>query len=206
MFVVAFKSYSTRAAWYRNEAEIAVAIHERSIRTKSGTDPFRYFDGPTMVWYQVPSRAMETVFCRRTPTPGNCLGCRRLISDHANVPLSAMEVKHSGLGENSGRGVFAKADIPKGAYVAAETSVELLCFMPSTLKLIDGLEMEIIGYALEGVDYYVYGYGYSSRRFVSFFTISSAFHVCYANATAVFCPVVHRESQKCLWTQVSSLL
>ena len=166
---MAFTSYGTRAAWYRNEAEIAVAIHERSVRTKSGTNPFRYFDGPTMVSYQVPSRAMETVFCRRIPTPDTCLGHRHFTSELDNVPLSELQVKHSGLGENSGRGVFAKVDIPKGSYVAAEKSVELEYFMPSTVDLIEELEAEIIGDKLEVFVFYVFGYGYSSRRFVSVF-------------------------------------
>jgi hypothetical protein len=40
--------------------------------------------------------------------------------------------------------------------------------MPSTVALIEALEEEPIGYELEVFDYYMHGYGFTSRHFVSF--------------------------------------
>jgi hypothetical protein len=122
-----------------------------------------------MVSYQVPSRAVETVFCRREPTPEKCLGGMHYDSKYFNAPPTSFEVKKSGVGDNAGRGVFAIVDIPEGAYFSAETSCHALLFMPSTVALIEALEdEEPIGYELEPFDYYMNGYGVTSRHFVSF--------------------------------------
>lgn len=91
-YIVAFKSHKTRKRWYANAAEIQVAIQKRSVRTKSGMIPFRYFDGPTMVSYQVPPRAMETVFCRRQPVPS---GCFNDTGTYYSLELDIMPKNHS---------------------------------------------------------------------------------------------------------------
>jgi hypothetical protein len=121
-----------------------------------------------MVSYQVPHRAVETVFCRREPTPENCAVDQPFFdSSYANVPLSSFEVKKSGLGDNAGRGVFTKINIAQDTYLSAETSSQCVLFMPSTVSLIKDLENEPIGHELEALLYYIYGYGYTSRFFVS---------------------------------------
>jgi hypothetical protein len=169
--VVGFKSYSTRKRWYANAAEVDLAIQKRSVRNKSGTSQFKYFDGPTMVSYQVPPRSMEAVFCRRDPTPAECLNGHHVDMEYPNVPASSFEVKKSNAGENAGRGVFAKVDIPKNAYLSLETSVHTLIFMPSTVALVwafEDAEEESIGNELEVLEYYMDGYGFYSHKFVSY--------------------------------------
>ena len=74
---------------------------------------------------------------------------------------------------NAGRGVFTKIDIPKGAYVSAETASQSLRFFPSTYTLIMEL-LEKCGEqaeALEVLDYYMHGYGFTSRMLVSYLCI-----------------------------------
>jgi hypothetical protein len=73
-YVIGLKSHETRDQWYANAAKINTKIHKRSVPTKSGTSPFRFFDGSTMATYQVPHRATEVVYCRRRPTPKECEG------------------------------------------------------------------------------------------------------------------------------------
>lgn len=169
-FIVAFKSYVSRKLWYSNAAEIELAIQKRIVGTKSGANPLRYFDGATMVSYQVPHKAIETVFCRREPAP---LGCHdyefSLNPEIPNVPTSSMEVKISKQGDKSGRGVYTKVDVANGTYIAAETFPHSLRFFPSTYALIFHLltKQEELFEDLEVVDYYVSGYGFNSRKFVS---------------------------------------
>ena len=168
-FVVAFKSYSARKRWFGNAAQFDLEIKKRGVRTKSGVSPFRYFDGPTMVSYQVPPRAMETVYCRKEPTPEECLdGESTYDANYPNAPLTSFEVKKSSVGDNAGRGVFAKVFIPEDTYLSAETSCHSVLFMPSTVALIEALEEEPTGYELEALDYYMHGYGFTSRHFVRY--------------------------------------
>lgn len=161
---MAFKSYSSRQFWYANTAEVDLAIQKRTVRTKSGKTPLQYFDGATMMSYQVPSRMIETVFCRREPAPFGCNDEEfHLDPKNQNVPTSSFEVKMSEQGKHAGRGVFTKVDIAAESYIAAESFSQSLRFYPSTYKLIAGLEEESDG--LEALEYYMHGYGFTSRRF-----------------------------------------
>lgn len=65
-------------------------------------------------------------------------------------------------GNSAGRGVFTKVDITEESYIAAETHSQTLRFYPSTYNLITELEEE--AEALEVVEYYMHGYGFTSRR------------------------------------------
>jgi spermidine synthase len=166
-FIVAFKSYSSRKLWYANSAEIELAIQKRTVRTKSGNSPLRYFDGATMMSYQVPSRTIETVFCRRDPAPYACNdNAFQFVPELPNLPASSMEVRISGQGEHSGRGVFTKVNVVNGTYISAETSAKSLRFYPSTYKIIIDLveKCEKQAEELEVFEHYMHGYGFSSRR------------------------------------------
>lgn len=140
---------------------------KRAVKTKSGRSPFLYFDGATMESYHVPTRQTEEVFCRRQPTPHACLEDYHYNPEYPNFPEdSAIEVKMSSVGDNSGRGVYAKIDIPKRAYIAAESTCHSLRFMPSTVALIEDMEQAEIDDSIDAVETYMHGYGYSSRVFV----------------------------------------
>ena len=169
--MVAFKSYETRGRWYSNTAKIELEIVGRRVETKSGENPFKYFDGPTMVSYQVPPKAMEIVYCRQDPIPTECEdGEFTYDPEEPNFSISSFEVKMSEAGENSGRGVFAKVDIPGGAYLSAETGCHEVVFMPSTVGLIEDMVNKTdakINRRIGPVEAYMYGYGCASCVFVS---------------------------------------
>ena len=154
-FFIATKDFEDDTMWYRNEAETQIAIHKRILRTYSGNPALKYFDGATMKGYQVPHKAFESVYCRQTPTPESCL----TIDDRNNdVSLSDLEVKASTFGDGSGRGVFTKVDIPKGAAIGRKESAQPVYFSPSTTALlfnrVDDIE------ELSAVYDYMDGYGW----------------------------------------------
>jgi len=169
-FVVATKKRSARKLWYRNEAEIELAIRNRMLRTKSGRSSLRHFDGSTMLTYQRPSKRTEALFCRREPTPIECtLESMGFGFDphRPNTDLSNFEVRLSEASENAGRGVFAKVDIPIGNYIAVEHSVHGVYFPPYTYDLISEtsffLEESLGKSDLRMFEFYMSGYGFSRQ-------------------------------------------
>eukprot|EP01083_Nonionella_stella_P189950 703592_1 len=64
-FLVVTKDEEMGVNWYKNEAEVQIAIHERTLRTHSGKPVLKYFDGATMRRYQVPHKVFEATFCRQ---------------------------------------------------------------------------------------------------------------------------------------------
>lgn len=56
----------------KNEAEVELAIHKRTVRTRSGKPTLKYFDGSMMQTMKYFPKAWETVFCRIEPTPEAC--------------------------------------------------------------------------------------------------------------------------------------
>lgn len=168
--MVGFKSYSSRKQWYANVAQIELAIQKRGVITKSGESPFLHFSGATMTSYQIPSRAAEDVFCRRQPVPPSCTNDEYIYNpERPNIPISLLEVKASTLGENAGRGLFTKVDIPKGSYIGGDVAGDTIRFFPSTREVINELyaTCDATKKRLEVLEYYMDGYGFASRKFVS---------------------------------------
>ena len=71
-YLVCFKDGKLRQRWYKTAAELETVLHERLHRTKSGKPILLYFDAPTMVSYQTPSKASETIECRKENAPPEC--------------------------------------------------------------------------------------------------------------------------------------
>jgi hypothetical protein len=156
---VAMKSYMNRARWFSNEAEVNLAIQERAVRTKSGQNPILYFDGATMLSYQVPSRVVEEVWCR-----GNHV-CERkhgFDPDIPNYPVTSFEVKISTV-SGGGRGVFAKELIPEGSFMGLEENVYNMFVPISTYKLLGEIAEK---FPLEYFDLFYVGYldGYGCKN------------------------------------------
>jgi hypothetical protein len=148
-----------------------------------------------MVSYQVPPKAMEIVYCRQVPIPKECeAGEYTYDLEAPNFPLDSFEVKMSGGGENAGRGVFAKVDIPRDAYLSAETSCHQVHFMPPTLELIEAMNNETyaeINSRIVPVEAYMHGYGCTSRSFVS----------CVCFCTVIRCPALSDSFMLCVMLQ-----
>jgi hypothetical protein len=114
------------------------------------------------------------------------LGGEHYDSKYFNAPQTSFEVKTSGVADNAGRGVFAKVDILEGTYFSAETICHPVLFTPSTVALIEALDdEEPIGYELEPLVYYISGYGFTSRHFVSF-AILCHFHFFLSDKLTMF--------------------
>ena len=117
-------SFESKAHWFLSEARFQMEIHQRSIGTIDGTPTFLYFDGATMMTYQYPSKASEVVWCRGQLDEYICdQEGRGFDHEMPNFPLANFEVRRSGFGENSGRGVFSLADIPPFSYLGLESAV-----------------------------------------------------------------------------------
>ena len=163
--------------WFTNEAAVNLRVQRRSMQTVDGKSPFLYFDGTTMMSYKYPSKQSEVVFCRREPTPEGCTGGRGFDLDRINIPISALGVNQSSLGEHAGRGVFAKVDIPALSYVGLEENVHIYHMDPSTYALANSwcphattdkkchwTYERVWG---ETIESYMHGYGHSFSYHVS---------------------------------------
>jgi len=119
--------------------------------------------------YQVPSRTVQNVFCRRQPTPLSCLNDEYIYNpERPTAPVSLLEVKTSSLGENAGRGLFAKVHIAPDTYLGGETAAHPVHFSPTTYELIFKL-YDTCDYTkeLEILAYYMDSYGFTMQKFVS---------------------------------------
>ena len=199
-YLIAFKDRGTRANWYRSAAEIEIQIHERMRRTKSGEMPLRYFDGPTMTSYQVPSKASEKIYCRNSEDPEECDSHRGFCSTDTFVPISEFEVKISGVGDMAGRGLFAKQDIPSDAYIATDQSINAVHVGPSVWSVINATrdkanddQMIHAKEELLGLTTYLEGYGFMSKYLVSEMITYSENIVCIKTASLclVFFTISH---------------
>lgn len=164
-FLVALKSESNRARWYRNEAEINIELNQRLVSDPHGQSLLRFFDGATMVGFQIPSRATENHFCGRNPDKCVLTGeiFDRNIKDH---PIAEFEVKTSTKGPF--RGCFTKVDILQKEYLALENCTQQMFVAPTTYSIIDDMRIttnhDFIFVLNDG---YIEGYGMSDNFFVS---------------------------------------
>ena len=137
--------------------------------TLSGEPPFLYFDGATMESYRHPSKNSEVVFCRRQPMPDGCDEAGHGFDlDRINIPMDALEVKMSTLGDNVGRGVFATMDIPRLSYVGLEKLVNIVYIDPSAYAVIRSWDNHTSNYYRgEILERYATAYGHSFSHQVS---------------------------------------
>mmetsp|Transcript_937 Transcript_937/g.1444 ORF Transcript_937/g.1444 Transcript_937/m.1444 type:complete len:866 (+) Transcript_937:187-2784(+) len=158
-FFVVMKDSLDDSAWYKNEAETQVAIHQRILRTHSGAPALKYFDGATLKGYQIPHKVFESTFCRQDPTPDGCITEETRIAD---IHQSDLEVKISGLGDRSGRGVFTKVDIKKGMSIGREATANPVYFSPSATRLIQHYADDYVEETSKVYDY-MDGYGWQTE-------------------------------------------
>lgn len=160
-FIIAFKERDSLVNWYANEAEIKLQLARRSMPTKSGETPFRYFDGATMMTYQFASRVNEEVFCRSQPQPDLCAQKHGLDPQIENIPISALEVKTS-LIPNAGRGVFFKEVASKGTYIASDQLVHSILVPPLAFWYATSIRKLLpdVPY-FRTLNAYIFGYGYA---------------------------------------------
>lgn len=142
-FVAAFKDFDYRVDWYADSPIIDLKMHQRGMRTKSGDSPFLYFDGATMKSYRYPSKGSEVAFCRSMPYVTDCAHGHGFDPYRSEIPLEALEVKASSLGEKAGRGVFAKSKIPKNSYIGLGKLISSVHINPYAFDILDELNTKI---------------------------------------------------------------
>ena len=169
-YLVVMKDEESRGRWYGSEADMSLYLHNRIVRDISGGLPLRHFDGATMVTYSTPSRVAEERFCRAHPDD-----CEPVFNPETrNHPMSAFEVKTSGVG--GGRGIFTLEDIAKDDFLGVEESVHGMFLPPMTHEL---LFQRTLPYVREHAKFlqtlangYINGYGMQDSFFVSFSRLS----------------------------------
>lgn len=134
-YLACFKSYTSRTSWYRTAPELDIEMHQRLYRMKSGRPTLINFDAPTMMGYQLPSRAQETAHCCREDKAIECEGLLGMDPRVVAVPASHMKAQKSVIGEYAGRGLFAAQDIPKETVLGYNGSVKAFHMLPSTASV-----------------------------------------------------------------------
>jgi len=161
------KDKLNRAQWYRSISEKSYDINYRTLPTHSGNPALKFVDSATMNSYLLPKKGHEIVYCRKDPMPDSC-GLYLKEKNIADIPISNFEVKNSTSGDRSGRGVFTKVDIKKGASLARNEQNFIVEVLPFTLSVMEYLKEAIGSNDIFNVNHvlnYVYGYGWSSTRF-----------------------------------------
>lgn len=137
-FLVACKSNNCHNNWYKNPAQIELAMHKRLRRSVSKKPMLKYFDGRTMQSYQYPTFGWEVSFCRKDPKPEEC---------KIGIGYSNTQLKHLSFDENfeikfdvtsKSLELYSKVDIPKLSNfliddIVMEISSELLKYEDSDL-------------------------------------------------------------------------
>jgi len=166
-YLVCFKDYESRASWYKAAPELDIEMHKRLYKTKSGRPTLLYFDAPTMMGYQLPSRAQETAHCRREDKQKECDKHLLLDTEFVNVPVSHLKAQKSSIGQYSGRGLFAAQDISKNSILAVDGSVKSFQVLPSTVNAIENLlkcaearNFPFVESEVSGIYNFMEGYGY----------------------------------------------
>lgn len=183
-FVVAFRDYDSRVEWFANGAWLDLKIASLTYPTIDGNPELLHFDGAVMQSYAYPSRASEVVFCRGNPDSTHCKDGHGFDPERPHIPSSQLEVKMSSEGENVGRGLFAKVDIPEYSYVALDQAVHPVHIEPDTtavaLAMRDKLEH---GEDYPGQIVMTYGanYGHAMSHHVSFGTAGDCFVSIFVN-------------------------
>jgi len=177
-FVTAFKSNETKADWFANPSLVDLKIRKRSIPTIDEGSPFKYFDGPTMQTFYFPSKQIAVIYCRDNPNSKDCKEGHGFDPERLNLPLSTLEVRQSSIGEQVGRGIFARVDIPRESYVGLEKLIPFVSGDPHTYDIILKL-YNLTDYDWgSALDTYIQGYGeISSYSGKSSFQVESTIQV-----------------------------
>jgi len=162
-YIIGFKD-SFDSNWNLSPAGIDLELHLRAMETKSGSVPFRYYDGAAMMGYQFPSRLRQEIFCRSEPTPPFCETGHGFDPERANIPVSAFEAKESAI-PNAGRGLYTKVDIPEGSYLAIDEAVNDMVIFPATTELIQQFN-DAKGFGKtcwQALEAYMFAYGFETE-------------------------------------------
>ena len=106
--------------------------------------------------YQVPHKEFETSFCIEIPDSVMCRYHRGIPQETKFVPVKYLEVKTSSIGGGAGLGLFAKVDIPVGATIALDQSLDPEFLRPVTVAIIENEILNADNIARQYADFYGY--------------------------------------------------
>jgi len=144
-FITAFKNTQTKADWLANPSLVNLKIRQRAMVTVDGGSPFKFFDGATMQSFYYPPKPIEAVYCRGNPDSKQCSEGQGFDLNRENLPISVIEVKESSNGDDSGRGVFAKVDIPRDSYVGLDKGISTVHGDAQTYEILKKTENAVGG-------------------------------------------------------------
>jgi len=174
-YLVAFKEYGTKANWQRPAPQMQIELYKRLQKTKSGKPILKYFDAETMMRYQLPPKAVETLYCRQDEHPYECdyyVGFDPAKVN--NCPASeCLKVEKSRISEFAGRGLIAARDIPESTALAVEGSAQQFSFPPFTFEVVQSMSdwasmeggqdnLPLVKKEYNGFYTFIPGYGYGS--------------------------------------------
>merc|ERR1712195_45894 len=106
---------------------------------------------------------IEIVYCLDNPNARYCKEGHGFDPERQNLPMSStLEVRQSSIGEEAGRGVFAKVDIPEKSYIGLEKNVISVIGDAHSYELI--MKLYDITSDYYGWDLYTYIRGYVFRQ------------------------------------------
>lgn len=135
-FIIFFMSPESKARWYGEASWIDLELSKRAVATKSGSSPFRYFDGASHQTYQYHSRLQEDVFCLREPKPDRCLIPRGYDQEVPNVSAKDIETASS-VASSRAKVVSFRRDVPHGSYLALDDGDRSIVVLPFAFKQVE---------------------------------------------------------------------
>jgi hypothetical protein len=160
---VAFKSLDGMAYWRMNEAHYNMAMNEHL--TEDSLDDLLVFDSAAMLQLQYPPSHSSWYYCGGYKNSNDC-DFHGYDPEYPNIPLTDLYVSKSKAGDNAGRGVFTKVDIPASSNIALEATTQSIHYEWKTTELHRNMVEEVEQYAQDKgkiVFLYAEAYGYASN-------------------------------------------
>lgn len=204
--VIACKRIDCRDSWFNDAAVFDVYLRRALLpSTTSSSSLVSNFDGATMMTYQTPHKAFETSFCADVPDSFSCRQRRGVPPDTEFVPLRDLELRSSTI-PAAGLGLFTKVDVPAGALVAIDQSLDPALFRPITMGIMSS-EILVAGHpAFDYAEWYGYDGLLMTREvvFVETSLLSFANHGCQGSYNLVAPTDDDDEDEECgaLWTKL----
>jgi hypothetical protein len=160
---LAMKDINARSFWFgRSQAET-----ERDMRLRLSAvslSSLRVIDSPGIMRYKFPTRISEAIWCGQHGY--ECTSGHGYNPHIPNVPISSIYVKHSGMGDKAGRGLFARLPIRQGSRIGMEMCVHNMYVPPPMYSLLTAMHRQI-GRLWKPFLGYIRWYGWIDTNYVS---------------------------------------
>jgi len=160
-FLIMAKNPSFKDKWFETPASVNIQIHK--MLGEQIEKSLSRFDGVSMARYQYSKKIWENHFCLKTSNPPyECSTVRGINPSIKDFSARMFEVKKSSLGEEAGRGLFAKVDIPERSLFMQQEATDSVHFSGQVNDLIDKMQVQLpeSKELLKKVYNYYNGYGY----------------------------------------------